>query len=419
MLSRLLLALALIANACAWAGNEATPPSEQDGANGSATATGSVLTLAGSRNLPPFSMLAEDGEPAGVGVELWRLWSQKTGRPIRFRLTDIARSLTDLETGRADFHSGLFYSKERGERLSFSKPFLRAPATLYFLFDDAGPRKLDDFKTARIGVQGPPPQELFQRLFPQAEPKSFENIPQMIAAANRGDIDAFLADRPSADLALVRSGLRGDFSALDQDLFQVELRAAVPKGQEALLAEIERGLDAISQDELKAILDRWLGASSDKAIYLPRRQDVELSPAERDWIERHKTLRIAVDPDFAPFEFVEDGRHRGVSADFLSLLSARLGLSFEVVPTANWRESVAKGSAKEVDVLPMLNRTAERERFLLFTEPYFVSQQAVIARRQRDDIRAASDLAGKTLTLPAGYSIREELGDLSASVRID
>ncbi len=47
-------------------------------------------------------MLNEDGEPAGIGVELWRLWSQKTGRPIQFRLTDISRSLADLKDGLAE-----------------------------------------------------------------------------------------------------------------------------------------------------------------------------------------------------------------------------------------------------------------------------------------------------------------------------
>ena len=57
------------------------------------------------------------------------------------------------------------------------KPFLRAPATLYHLFRESRPPDLVDFSSARIGVQGPPPAELFQSLFPSAKPVSFENIP--------------------------------------------------------------------------------------------------------------------------------------------------------------------------------------------------------------------------------------------------
>jgi ABC-type amino acid transport substrate-binding protein/DNA-binding response OmpR family regulator/HPt (histidine-containing phosphotransfer) domain-containing protein len=383
------------------------------------TDTGDVLTIAGSRNLPPFSMLNESGEPVGIGVDLWRLWSQKTGRRVQFRLTDISRSLADLKDGRADLHAGLFLSRERSEWLGFSKPYLRAPATLYYLFREGEARTAADFADARIGVQGPPPAELFQRLFTQATPISFENIAQMVSAAERGDIDAFIADRPSTDLLLIRSGLRGEFKALEDDLFQIELRAAVPKGNQDLMQDIEQGLDAITREEMEEILGRWLGEAGEYGVYLPRQDSVRLSQAEKAWIEDHRDLRIAVDPDFRPFEFVDEaGRHRGVSADFLELLSVKLGLNFTLVPTTSWEQTVQMGFDKRVDVLPMLNRTANREPHLLFTEPYFVSKRVIITRGQRDDIQAEQDLATRTLALPAGYSINEHIRNRYPAARI-
>ena len=374
------------------------------------TDTQNVLTIAGSRNLPPFSMLNEAGEPVGIGIDLWRLWSRKSGRPIQFRLTDISRSLSDLRDKRADLHAGLFRSKERAEWLAFSKPFLRAPATLYHLFRESRPPDLVDFSSARIGVQGPPPAELFQSLFPSAKPVSFENITQMVAALERGEIDAFVADRPSADLELVRSGLRGDIVALEQDLFEIDLRAAVPRDKEDLLQEIEQGMNAISRNELAAILGRWLGGTVDYNIYLPQQHPVQLTPEEQTWIKQHRELRIAVDPEFAPYEFLDEtGKHQGVSADYLKLLERKLGVRFTLVPTKTWDESVGMGFVKQIDVLPLINRTPSREPHLLFTEPYFISRRVIITRGQRDDIREVSDLANRRLVLPAGYSVNEHI----------
>ncbi|WP_078118624.1 transporter substrate-binding domain-containing protein [Thiosocius teredinicola] len=394
-------------------------------------AASGALTIAGSRNLPPFTMLNEAGEPAGIGVELWRLWSQKTGRRVQFRLTDIPQSLSDLKQGRADVHVGILQSPERSEWLSFSSPYLRAPGTLYYLFDDGKTRGIDDFAEATIGVLGPPPDGVFERSLPKAQHKTFANIGDMIDACINGKIAGFVADRPSTELALMRAGLRGEFKAIKSDLFQLSLRAAVPKGNAALMNEIEAGLSAISRQEMEAILHQWLGESADFGIYLPRHDSVQLSDDELAWLNEHRELRIAIDPTFAPYEFVdESGQYRGVSADYLRLLERKLGVRFERVPTVGWDESQAAAKDHRADILPLLNRTAQREAFLSFTEPYFVSRRVIITRGSRDDIRGEDDLKLKTLALPKGYSVNNvvhakvpdaeiiEVDDIAAALRL-
>ncbi len=133
---------------------------------------------------------------------------------------------------------------------------------------------------------------------------------------------------------------------------------------------------------------------------------INLTSKEQKWLAQHRKIRIAIDPDFAPYEFRDTrGRHRGISADYLKLLERDLGLIFTLVPTKNWQESLQKGFAKEVDVLPLLNRTAEREQYLLFTKPYVTSQRVIITRGKRTDLHSEADLPGHSVALPRGYSI--------------
>ncbi len=133
---------------------------------------------------------------------------------------------------------------------------------------------------------------------------------------------------------------------------------------------------------------------------------LNLTPDEQQWLAQHRTVRIAIDPDFAPYEFRDaQGRHRGISADYLNLLEQKLGLTFVLVPTRNWQETIQKGFSKEVDLIPLLNRTEEREKHLLFTEPYVTSQRVIITRGKREDLRSEADLPGHSLALPTGYSI--------------
>lgn len=376
----------------------------------SESATEAALIIAGSRDLPPFTMLNENGEPAGIGVDIWRLWSQKSGITIRFKFTDIAGSLRDLKERRADLHAGLFISNERSKWLDYSKPYLRTPALLYYHATTGEQKSLDNFEKARIAIRGPPPNELLRQLLPLAEFVRFETIPQMIKSVERGKTDGFIADRPSADLALLSLGLRGDFNTLEPALYQLALRVAVPKGNEKLLHQIERGMDAISHAEMQAILVRWLGRKVDYGIRFPYQSEVQLSSSEQSWIDQHQRLRIGIDPDYAPYEFLDSqGNHSGMSSDYLKLLGHRLGLEFVLVPTAKWQESLQKGYSKEIDLLPLLVRTDEREKHLSFTEPYITSSQYIIVRSQQNDIKSRSDLVGRSVALPVDYAVIDQL----------
>jgi polar amino acid transport system substrate-binding protein len=369
-----------------------------------------LLILVGSRNLSPFTMVNEEGEGAGIGVDIWRLWAQKSGRQIRISLGDGTSAFQDLKTGRAHIHMGLMYSQERAEWLAFSKPFLRVPALLYYPHGTGGGRSLGDFANAHVGIRGPPPGDQLRNILPGAEFVSYESIPQMVEGVLKGEIQAFIADKPSADLILLSRGLRGTFSYLEKELFYLSLRAAVPKGEVALLGEIERGLDAITQNEMNEILGRWLGRQADYGIAFPLQQDLGLTQEEKRWIEEHRILRVAIDSDYAPYEFLDsEMQHSGMSADFLGLLGQRLGLEFVLVPTARWQESLEKGYEREVDLLPLLVRTAEREKRLRFTEPYITSRQYIIVRAQREGILGETDLRGKRVALPVDYAVIDHL----------
>jgi polar amino acid transport system substrate-binding protein len=367
---------------------------------------GDTLTLVGSSNLAPFTMLNEEGAAAGIGVDIWRLWAQKSGQPVHFKLSDIPSSLADLKTGRADIHMGLMISPDRAKWLSFSRPFLRVPALLYHPYGNGAPRALTDFATARIGIRGPPSQGKLTTLLPKTEFVSYESIPLMAEAVQKGEIQGFIADQPSADLILLSLGVRGEFSHLEKELFSLSLRAAVPRGEESLLQAINQGLDAITEQEMAEIMSRWLGRRADFGIAFPLQQDLGLTPEEQQWLARHRTVRVAIDPDYAPYEFRDrQKRHSGMSADYLALLGQRLGLEFVLVSTEKWQESLAKGYAREVDLLPLLVRTAEREQLLHFTEPYITSRQFIFVRTGRDGILSEQDLAGKTVVLPADYAV--------------
>ena len=61
-------------------------------------------------------------------------------------------------------------------------------------------------------------------------------------------------------------------------------------------------------------------------------QTVELTPAERGWINANPVILCAPDPDFPPAEFFDKaGKYQGLVADFIDLVFERVGLKKQIV----------------------------------------------------------------------------------------
>ena len=102
------------------------------------------------------------------------------------------------------------------------------------------------------------------------------------------------------------------------------------------------------------------------------------------FMENHPVIQLGVDPRFVPFEFIdEDGEHRGIAADYLSLVSEKTGLQFEVRKDLSWPEAYDLALTQRLDALPAIGKTPERERHFLFSEPYYFFKR-VIATKDTD-----------------------------------
>nr|WP_321501000.1 transporter substrate-binding domain-containing protein [uncultured Dethiosulfovibrio sp.] len=135
---------------------------------------------------------------------------------------------------------------------------------------------------------------------------------------------------------------------------------------------------------------------------------VELTQEERDYLDRVGPVLMCVDPDWEPYEkLARDGVYSGIAADLIGLISQRIGVSVDVVPTASWPDSIARVKAGDADVLAFLNRTDDRAKWLLFTESYFTDPNVFITREDHPFISDPARLTNETVVLPKGTGVEE------------
>ncbi|MFG0805823.1 diguanylate cyclase domain-containing protein [Pseudomonas fluvialis] len=145
-------------------------------------------------------------------------------------------------------------------------------------------------------------------------------------------------------------------------------------------------------------------------LSLPLNAALPLTEAQRDYLRSNPEVNVCVDPDWQPFEIIDArGEHQGIAADLLRLVAERAGLRLRILPTVDWEASLAASQAGRCQLLSFLNQTAERDAWLLFTEPLFNDVNVLISREEYPPVRDLAALVGARVALPSGTSIEERL----------
>jgi PAS domain S-box-containing protein len=147
-----------------------------------------------------------------------------------------------------------------------------------------------------------------------------------------------------------------------------------------------------------------------KLVQKSNSRDVYLTAEESKFLAENGPIKMCVDPDWYPYEKVnESGRYTGIAADLIELIAARANLEMQLVPTADWTDSINTVRLAKADILCFLNQTPERAIWLDFTDAYFADPTVFITREDHDYISDPARLRGEIVVLPAGTSVEERL----------
>lgn len=121
------------------------------------------------------------------------------------------------------------------------------------------------------------------------------------------------------------------------------------------------------------------------------------------------TIHSAAEVDYPPFSIVDENGHaNGFSVELLRAALKSMGrdVTFRTGQWADVRSWLAKG---EVQALPLVGRTPEREADFDFTFPYMSLHGAIVVRDDSFDIRELGDLRGRTVAVMKGDNAEEFL----------
>ncbi|MFW5640293.1 MAG: transporter substrate-binding domain-containing protein [Thermodesulfobacteriota bacterium] len=120
-------------------------------------------------------------------------------------------------------------------------------------------------------------------------------------------------------------------------------------------------------------------------------------------------IRSGAEINYPPFSMVdENGEAGGFSVELMRAALAAMGreATFRTGPWAEVRGWLERG---EIDALPLVGRTPEREALFDFTVPYMSLHGAIVVRKEESGIRDLADLRGRRVAVMKGDNAEEFL----------
>ena len=146
---------------------------------------------------------------------------------------------------------------------------------------------------------------------------------------------------------------------------------------------------------------------------------IALTQEERQWIEEHRTIKVANETDWPPFDFEENKEAKGYSIDLLNLIAGKAGLQLQFVSGHTWDVLMEMGRQGQVDLFPAIWKTEEREQFLSFSQAYIDTPHILVVHENEESIYSIDDLDGRVLAGIKGFASTDIAKKYYPNIRVE
>lgn len=365
------------------------------------------VRLGVDRAYPPFEFVSANGIYQGIAAD----YLAEIGKRIGISFTVVPDLTWDeviqgAKDRTVDLLPVVTDRAERREFLVFTEPYLEFPNVIVTHENAPEIDGLEDLAGSVVASpEGYSVTQFVRDDYPDILVEDYPTALDALVAVSTEKANATIGNMAVIGYLAQENSVSNIKIAARRD-YSIGYSFGVRKDWPELASIITKVYDSFTREEHQAIRSQWIPFSmlGDNSI------GPALSLAEQAWLRNHPNLTLGVDLAWAPFEFLDDqGNYAGIGSDYVRAVSERLGIEMTPIKDLSWPEVIAKAKAGEIDILPTLVKTPEREEFLTFTEPYISFPMVIATRKDAAFVDSLAGLEGERVGVVEGYVTHEIL----------
>ncbi|MCC3860159.1 transporter substrate-binding domain-containing protein [Pseudemcibacter aquimaris] len=366
-----------------------------------------TLTVTNQMNWAPIDFVDGD-RPSGFSIDYLNLVLSKVGLNASY-INGLAWN--DLHSmainNEVDIIHSVIRTEEREKHFLFSDHYLELPVGFYGLPGSAPVESVEDLSGKAVGsIRNSGTANVLKKESPGSTILEFTDINEALVALSGGIIDIYAGRVPIVNHA-ISTNRYTNLDFLGGAIFtysnrDARLRIAVHNSNPLLMAIIEKGMSAVTDNEYQFLVDKWQTSSL-------RAGNFRLTEEERNWLDNNPIIRVASFPNIEPLEFVTpDGRISGITGTYLDILSELLGIRFEWVRNETWEQGFEMIKSGTADIISATTSTPERDEYLSYSDPYLSLNNMIFSIRG-NNYSSMQDLRGKKIAQVSNFAITDFL----------
>lgn len=376
------------------------------------------IVLGGDSSWEPYIIVNSNGSIDGLDADFIKKINELTGMNVTFELGEWSDMVQKAQNREIDGLTTSAIHKERESYFNFSAPY--ATLNQVAIVKAGNPKNIynrDDLFGKKLGViNGNLLMEKYVKSLDNATPIYYDQAIDLLQGLISEEVDAFVTSEISVYIA-TKEGLRNyiEISSIvgEPTKHVFSLRNDWPE----LTSIFNKALMQISEKEKQEFRGRWFGQIAHNSS--PNQNVIALTKEEQAYFEQKNEISMCVDPNFLPYEKIdEQGKHIGIGSDIIQTVSKSVEKSIKLIPTATWSESLENIKNKKCDILPMAASTADRQKYLNFTEAYINDPVVVVTKEEQFFINDSSDLTNRRIGVVKGYAFNELLKEKNPDIDI-
>lgn len=360
----------------------------------------------------PLIFLNDNKKTEGILADYFQLLSSAIGQEIKLKIVSSDEAYQKSATNRGNYGLSTILDLESNRELyNITKPFMSSNFIFFTNKKNLHTYKnLEDFTHKKVAVlkDHKGMKEYLEKLN-DVEIIYADTILDQMTMLQYGEVDAILGYVTYN--FLINEYFFSDIVAAFNDTHEFSVAIAVNKEHSILHSILNKAIDTLQVQDTQQIIHKWIENENVKKVNI-------FTAQEREFLQNKKIITMCIDPDWMPFEKNDNGKHIGMTADYIAIFKEEIGVPIEMVNTKSWVQSLEFAEQRKCDFLSLVMDTKKREEYLSFTQPYLELPTVIITNIDELFVNDFSQITDKKIGIVKGYAYGEIIKEKYPNMQI-